>query len=98
MKNLINIASGILPLIAVAFIISQILFTNELAEITTELHGLDTMIAALTDENISLEQKVASESSISAVTTKAKELGFTEAKKIVTLSEKDFQVALQMPK
>jgi len=98
MKKILTITSSILPVVAVVFIISQVLFTNELAGITKELHALDATIATLTNENTTLERQVASESSTLAISTKAKEGGFIEAKKIMTLSDKDFQVALQIPR
>ena len=98
MKRFLTLTSNILPVLAIGFIVCQVLFTNELAGITSQLHALDNDLEVLTKENVTLKRQVAEESSSVTVSEKAKTLGFVEAKKIMTLTEKDFQVALQLPR
>lgn len=94
MKYLGVTASIILPLLAVGLGVCQIVFTNELAGVGSSLQSYDTKIETLGAENATMDQKVASLSSLLVIEERAKAMGFTETKKYLTIGESQFPVAL----
>lgn len=81
------IRSGIrlLPLLAVALLIVEMLVSNELAGYGRRVAETDRRIDALREENQLLAEKVASLSSLLTIEEKARALGFTVPPKIVAV-------------
>ncbi len=87
---------GILPLVAILLVIIEIVLTNALAPSGHRLHALDGAIDEIRQENALLEQKVASASSLTTISVRAKEAGFVEPAKsqFVAVVSADLPVAL----
>lgn len=85
------------PLLVVLcmFLIVQVVVANRLATSGITIAQMETEIATLTDENHELKEKVASESALTSLRTKAKNQGFTQASQPVFLT-KDLPVALEL--
>lgn len=94
MKILMIFISMLLPVFAVGLFISQILFTNNLAQDGSTLKNITEHIDKVSLENERLEEEIASASSILAVQKKAEEGGFVEAKHFLTLVDGQYLVAL----
>lgn len=94
MKYLGMTASIVLPILAVCLGVCQIVFTNELAGVGSSLQSYDSKIETLVTENATMNQKVASFSSLLTVEERAKAMGFVETKKYLTIGESQFPVAL----
>lgn len=91
-KKIIAIA----PLVASVLIVIEIILTNQLVGGGGKVRAIDVTIDDLRQENALLEQKVASESSLLAVSVRATELGFVKAEKsqFLTISPSELPVAL----
>ncbi len=94
MKHTTVILSIALPLIAAGLLVSQIFFTNNLAQDGSTLREISEKVEALTDENAKLEQQIASASSLLTIQKKAEERGFVPAKQFLTIAEGQYLVAL----
>lgn len=94
MKLIASIAAMCLPVIAVGLLISQILFTNNLAQDGATLNAVTAKIEATGFENERLEQEIASASSLLVIQKKAIADGFVEAKHFLTIAQGQYLVAL----
>ncbi|EKD63204.1 MAG: hypothetical protein ACD_51C00317G0002 [uncultured bacterium] len=68
-----------LPIVAIVFLIIEVIFINQLAGMGEKVSAYDVAIDKLQEENALLEQAVASASSLLLIEQKAKEYGFTES-------------------
>lgn len=84
-----------LPLIAVLFLVVEMLVTNELAGFGKKVAEADRAIDTLKEENQLLEEKVASLSSLLAIEEKASALGFTTTPTVIPLGQEDVAFQLQ---
>lgn len=73
-----SLISRFAPLLAGILIVVEIILTNQLAGTGYQLRTIDTAIDALRSENATLEQNVASASSLAAIAGRAAEMGFVE--------------------
>jgi len=94
MKVLMSVATIILPIIASVLFVSQIMFTNNLAQDGSTLKKITTTVDALTFENELLEEEIASASSLLEIQKKAVAGGFVEAKHFLTIAQGQYLVAL----
>jgi len=93
MKHISFIITIALPVIAIVLFISQIMFTNNLAEDGSTLKSITEKIDTLTIENERLEQQIASQSSLLVIQQKAVANGFIEAKHFLTIAQGQYLVA-----
>jgi cell division protein FtsL len=93
MKHILFIATILLPVIAIVLFVSQIMFTNNLAQDGSTLKNITVKIDALTVENERLEQQIASQSSLFVIQQKAVAQGFVEAKHFLTIAQGQYLVA-----
>lgn len=88
---IIGIGLGIISL----FVLQLGLSTN-LATLTTSVHGIESTVSALQDDNDRMAQKISSASSLMTVDTQARLMGFTDPEKrtIVHIRPGELPVAL----
>ena len=94
MKWIITMSTILLPIIATGLFVSQIIFTNNLAEDGSTLKAITANVDTLAFENERLEQEIASSSSLLEIQRKAVAGGFIEAKQFLTLAQGKYLVAL----
>ena len=94
MKWFIAVSTIVLPIIATGLFVSQIIFTNNLAEDGSTLKAITVKMDTLSFENERLEQDIASASSLLEIQRKAVTDGFIEAKQFLTLAQGKYLVAL----
>lgn len=84
------------PFVAAILIVIEIIITNQLVGGGREVRSMDLSIDELRQANAMLEQKVASESSLMAISVRAAELGFIKPEKtqFLTLTPGELPVAL----
>jgi hypothetical protein len=88
MKLLIKLAIGMLPVLAVLLVVTQVVVSNKLATQGKRLAQLDREIRIERDMLYALETEVASASSLLALRERAELMGFTEpsTKQILNLT------------
>ena len=85
----------VIPFMAGALIVCEIILTNQLAGSGRTMRTTDKAIDTLRQDNAFLEQQIASASSLATVAVRAGEMGFVEpAKTQYITSITDFPVAL----
>lgn len=84
-----------LPLVAVIFLVVEILVTNELAGFGKKVAEADHAIDTIREENQLLEEKVASLSSLLTIEEKARALGFTTTPTVIPLGQEDVAFQFQ---
>ena len=94
MKWIIAISSVVLPIMAIGLFVSQIIFTNNLAQDGSTLKEVTSKVDALAYENERLEQEIASASSLLVIHEKAATGGFIEAKNFLTIAQGKYLVSL----
>lgn len=94
MKQVINIGSILLPIIAVGLFVSQIVFTNNLAQDGTTVKALTQKTDLLVLDNDRMEQQIASLSSLLSIQKQAETAGFVPATHFLTLKEGQYLVSL----
>ncbi len=94
--NVLRFIAKSIPAFVIILVIVELLWSNSLVGSGREIRGIDVKIAELRQENTRLEQKVASASSLMAVTQKATEMGFVEPtrKQFVMMEDSLLPVAL----
>jgi hypothetical protein len=97
MKKLVGLFYALLPVIAVALVVTQVVISNELATLGKTLGKLDREIAFQDDIQEDLSIQVASISSLFAVRERALTMGFAEptSSQIVSLTT-EVPVALRV--
>jgi hypothetical protein len=93
MKVLMSVAIIILPIMAIGLFVSQIMFTNNLAQDGSTLKDITANVDGFTFENERLEEDIASASSLLEIQKKATAGGFVEAKHFLTISQGQYLVA-----
>lgn len=86
-----------MPVVVVILILLEIVATNELAGLGNQVRTVDASIDAIIDENMDIEQRLASASSLLTIHEKARELGFTELPRSFTFGPEEFPVAFRQP-
>jgi len=94
MKKIISLSTIFLPIIAIILFVSQIVFTNNLAQDGSTLKEISAKIDMLAVENERLNQEIAFASSIPEIQKKALADGFIEAKHFLTIAQGKYLVSL----
>lgn len=88
-----------MPVIAGALIVTEIILTNQFAGSGSQMRSVDVDIDGLRQENALLTQQVASASSLSTIAAKASEMGLVEPSKNQYLAvTAELPVALNNPR
>lgn len=97
MKYMLKIMYGVVPLLALVLVITQVVVSNELAKLGKGLGKLNTDIVVQQELRADLSTQVASASSLFALRERAVAMGFLEPgqSQIISLSP-DVPVALRI--
>ncbi|MBI3577736.1 hypothetical protein HY086_06895 [Candidatus Gottesmanbacteria bacterium] len=87
--KIIRFIASLLPLVAIVLVVVQLVVSNALAGAGKNTQSLDQAIEDIKAQNQLLRQELAVQTSLIAIETKAKELGFTSAASTVTLAPSD---------
>lgn len=93
-KTLLRAGVKILPVVAVALMVLELVVTNELATLGNKVKAIEVKIESLQEENELLSQEVASSSSLVTIATRAKDLGFIKSSSTVSFAPEQLPVAL----
>jgi len=85
----------VLPFLAVALVVLQLVLSNELAAVGGKVGQFDSQISALQEENEQLAVQVASASSLLSIAAKASEFGLRETVSTYNLSVNQYPVAFK---
>lgn len=86
----------LLPILVILLLVVEILVTNELAGFGRKVSATDLAIDTLKEENQSLQEKVASFSSLLAIEEKSQLLGLRVQPSIITIGHEDIAFHLQL--
>lgn len=96
-KALLRISLRVLPFIAVALVILELVVTNQLAVMGEKVKDAEARIDLLRTENELLSEQIASASALLTIASKAQSLGFVKPASTVNLAPEQFPVALNQP-
>lgn len=94
MLTFIRITLASLFLCCIVLVGAEFILSNQLVGMGKEVKFADAGIEKLFEENELLSEKIASASSLLTITERASSLGFSESKRVMTMTHDQFMVAM----